>query len=87
MTIDGKIQEIRLQNIATPAGEDDGGTPNCLEPEANKFVREMVPPTTSVRIEFETPPQDIQGQAVATVYVNDRSVNEAVVSSAGLGLV
>ena len=86
VTIDGQIQDIRLQNIATPAGEDEGGTPNCLEPETNSFVRKMLPPTTPVRIEFESASEDIQGQAVANVYVNDRSVNEAVVG-AGLGLV
>jgi endonuclease YncB( thermonuclease family) len=50
VTIDGKPQEIRLQNIATPAGEDNGGTPNCLEPEANGFVRgwsRQTPPSVS----------------------------------------
>lgn len=83
VTIGGATKQVRLLNIATPVSES--GEASCRASQATAFVQEMLPPATAVRLEFKAGSEDSGGQSSATVYVDDQSVNEAVVG-AGLGL-
>src|ERR1700712_960462 len=83
--IDGTEQSVHLINVETPSAVADPAQPGCLQQESVELTQRLVPPGSTVRLEFATERVDASGQTVAAVIVNDTSVNEAI-AAAGLGV-
>ena len=76
---------IRLLNVDTPETKDPNTAVECLGPEANLFLEELLPAGTVVELEYDGEKLDRYGRTLAGVWLPDALVN-AEVARAGLGV-
>lgn len=85
VTIDGQDRRVRLLNVDTPESVDPSMPPQCLGAEATEFLADLIPPGTTVSLEYDREHRDRYGRDLAGVYVDDTLVN-AEVARAGFGV-
>jgi micrococcal nuclease len=80
----GEEKRVRLLNVNTPETVDPQKDVECLGPEATRYLEEMLPVGTQVRLEFDEELHDRYDRLLAGVFVNDVLVN-AEIARRGLG--
>lgn len=76
---------VRLLNVDTPETKDPNKPEQCLGPEASAYLTTLLPPGTSVGIEYDGKKLDRYGRTLAGVFLGDALVN-AEIARAGLGV-
>lgn len=84
--VEGERTRIRLLNIDTPETTSSSG-PECLGPEATAALRELVPPGTPIRLEFDRERTDRYDRMLAGVYTEDGRLVNAEIARRGLARV
>ncbi|MFW6598602.1 thermonuclease family protein [Propionibacteriaceae bacterium Y2011] len=84
-TIDGKLERIRLLNVDTPEMTDPNGAPECLAPEATRFLERRLAKGETVRLQHDLEHRDRYGRLLAGVYADGSLINEDI-ARAGLGV-
>lgn len=82
----GKIETVRLLLIDTPETKHPNKPVQPCGPEATEFTKRMLPAGTTVKLEYDKDKRDKYDRLLAYVYVNGKSVNEALLA-AGLAKV
>ena len=82
----GKIETVRLLLIDTPETKHPNKPVQPCGPEAAEFTKRMLPAGTTVKLEYDKDKRDKYDRLLAYVYVNGKSVNEALLA-AGLAKV
>lgn len=83
---DGKVETVRLLLVDTPETKHPSQPVQPCGPEAAEFTKRMLTAGTTVKLEYDKDKRDKYGRLLAYVYVNGKSVNEALLS-AGLAKV
>ncbi|MGX5653303.1 thermonuclease family protein [Geodermatophilus nigrescens] len=82
---DGAEHRVRLLNLDTPESVDPDQPVQCLGPEATRYLEDLLPVGTSVRLEYDLERKDGYGRELAGVFLGDLFVN-AEVAEEGLGV-
>src|SRR4051794_7094791 len=85
--IDGRSERIRLLNVDTPETKDPNQPVQCLGPEATAFLTGLLPPGTSVRLEYDRERTDRYDRTLAAVFSTDSTLVNAETARQGLAAV
>lgn len=86
VSINNADQTIRLLNVDTPETKDPNQPVECLGPQATDYLASIVPPGTSVRLEFDKNRHDRFGRTLAGVFAPDGALVNAEIAREGLGI-
>lgn len=86
VSINNGDHTIRLLNVDTPETKDPDQPVECLGPEASDYLTSIVPPGTSVRLEFDKKRHDRYGRTLAGVFAPDGTLVNAEIAREGLGI-
>lgn len=85
VTIDGEERRVRLLNVDAPETAHPDKDIECLGPEAAAFLRQLLPPGTSVDLKYDDEHEDRYGRELAGVFIENMLVN-AEIAREGLGV-
>ncbi|MDQ0828124.1 micrococcal nuclease [Arthrobacter sp. B2I5] len=86
VSINNGDHTIRLLNIDTPETKDPNQPVECLGPEASKYLEDLLPKGTPVRLEFDAERHDKYGRTLAGVFTADGTLVNAKIAQQGLGI-
>lgn len=86
VSINNGDHTIRLLNVDTPETKDPSQPVECLGPQASKYLEEVLPKGTQVRLEFDVERHDKFGRTLAGVFTPDGSLVNAEIAREGLGI-
>lgn len=78
--MDGSQEKVRFIGVDTPETKHPTEPVECYGPEASAFTERLLPPGTSVRLEVGVEEWDEYGRLLAYVWLEDRMVNEVLLS-------
>lgn len=86
VSINNGDHTIRLLNVDTPETKDPNQPVECLGPQATDYLASIIPPGTSVRLEFDQKRHDRYGRTLAGVFAPDGTLVNAEIAREGLGI-
>lgn len=82
---DGEEIRVRLLNIDTPETKNPDLPVQCLGPEASDYLTALLPPGTSIELDYDVQREDQYDRTLAAVFLEGELVN-AQIAAEGLGL-
>lgn len=82
---DGEETRVRLLNVDTPETKHPNESVECLGPEAEQFLEDLLPSGTEVELEYDAERQDRYGRTLAGVFHEGSLVN-AEIAAEGYGV-
>ena len=86
INFEGEDQRVRLLNVDTPETKHPDKAIECLGPEATAFLESMVPPGTTVGLDFDVERTDQYDRVLAAVALEDGTLVNAEIARQGLGI-
>ncbi|MCY0905021.1 thermonuclease family protein [Arthrobacter sp. H14-L1] len=86
VTINKRDQTVHLLNVDTPQPKDASSPVECLEPEAEAYLKSTMPPGSHITMELDDPIPDQSGRILAAVYNESGQLVDAGVARKGLGI-
>lgn len=86
VSINNGDHTIRLLNVDTPETKDPDKPVECLGPQATDYLTSIIPPGTSIRLEFDKKRHDQYGRTLAGVFAPDGTLVNAEIAREGLGV-
>ena len=84
-TVNGENQSIRLLNIDAPETKDPNKPVECLGPEADTFLKELLPAGAKITLLYDVERTDKYDRTLAAVFTADDTFVSAEIARAGLG--
>lgn len=79
VTYHGKEEKVRLIGVNTPETVDPRRPVEYFGKEASAFTKNLLPPGTRVRLEFDWEKRDKYGRMLAYVYKGDTLINAEII--------